>query len=72
MMFLSHKFKPSQKKLFSSNQNTKTKRTKKMTQINTTFTENIVTNVNKKTSSFLYLIPAVTLGVAILFIKWVI
>ena len=42
------------------------------TQINTTFTENIVTNVNKKTSSFLYLIPAVTLGVAILFIKWVI
>jgi len=42
------------------------------TQINTTFTENTVTNVNKKTSSFLYLVPAVTLGVAILFIKWVI
>lgn len=40
--------------------------------INTTFTENIVNNTNNKTSSFLYLVPVVTLGIAILLIKWVI
>ena len=38
-------------------------------QISKTFTESINVENNKKNSSFLYLIPAVTLGIAIIFIK---